>query len=140
MKAATVINQPRRRNATQLLFTRTTRINIIDKLIGHLTIRLDLDASLLTAFQPLFTINSSTSLGDLEDCHAIVAPDIDPNIFIADYYELLSDGQPRTALESLQKLCDVSPQHLHSIKTGLARILAAKPHSADVERLISKCS
>lgn len=52
-------------------FTSTQRAFIINKLLGHLEIRLSLDDHLLEAFRPLVSMNSSTSAEALEKCHAM---------------------------------------------------------------------
>jgi hypothetical protein len=144
---STIITRTTRNNrATKRilpLFTPTTRQHIIGKLIQDLKMRLDLDLPLIKAFEPLLSINSLASLEDLKMCHAVVAPDIDENIFISDYYNaaaLLNNDESCNPHEALKKLIEISPHHLSSIKSSLARILAAKPHSADVERLISEYS
>lgn len=135
----TTINRSRNALAP---FTPAIRVFIIDKLVGHLKIRLSLDADLLKSFKPLLSMSLATSEEDLKTTHAVIVPDVDQEIFISEYYEaaaLLIDEPPRTVLDTLKKLISINPGHLQSIQTSLARILAAKPHSADVERLISEC-
>lgn len=132
----------RRRNGR---FTETTRKFIIHRLIGQLDMRLELDDCLTKAMKPLNKIIVSTSREDLNLCHAAFATDLDPDTFISDYYGaalLLSHIDPcqtKTTIQCLQTIILLRPDDLKSIKIVLARVVAAKPHSADVERLISKC-
>lgn len=105
--------------------------------------RLSLDINLLTAFEPFVKIQSSTSQDDLKLSHRTIVPDFDENDFIAEYYtaaQLLNNREFGSVLETLHRIIDISPDELRSIKVALARIAVAKPHSADVERLISKHS
>lgn len=112
-------------------FNAPTRIKIVDKLIQHLAIRLALDDPLQKALSPLSNICMTSSLSELKTSHAMIAPDLDEILFCKEYYEaahLLADYTFKTTMETLQKLQSIHPNGL-----------TAKPHSADVERLISKC-
>lgn len=129
-----LINTSTRRSAFS--FTTPQRHHIIRSLIHHLNLRIDLDASLHKTLQPLANISSSVSQEDLKLCYLFIIPDLDEKTFFSDYKtatEFLKDA----TLASLQTLHKISPDHLHTMKIALARVLAAKPHSADVERLIS---
>jgi len=79
---------------------------------------------------------------NLQDVHKYIGEDIDLQELALEYEELLSMEnihQLRTMnLNELFKTLCISP-HFINVVTLLARILVvvAKPHSADVERLIS---
>ena len=117
------------------------RIKIVEKLIQHLTIRLGLDEPLQMALRPLSNISATASLSELKTCHTTIIPDLDETLFTQEYYEaahLLANFEFKTTLETLQTLQSICPSELSVLKRALARVAAAKPHSADVERLISK--
>lgn len=122
-------------------FTVNIRHFIIHKLVGHLKMRLDIDEFLQTGLKPLINISSSTSQQYLELCHSLIVPDFDKTDFFTEYYmaaDLLTNFEFKTNLDTLQKLHEIDPNNLSTLKYALARIAAALPHSADVERLISK--
>lgn len=129
-----------RRTAVSSSFTLQKRRLITQTLIHNLKTRLQLDDDLLAAMEPLRLISLLTSREDLELCRSTLVPDFPQNQFSSDYYEaaeILKNDPHLTTLESLQKIIKVRPNSLTSIKLALARVAAAKPHSADVERLIS---
>lgn len=136
----TISNARSRRNG--ISFNTNKRTFIIDSLIQNLKSRLQLDTALLTAFQPLIEITSNTTQDKLKLCHQTIAPDFDINIFVSDYYNaalLLHDCESNDIHEYLRRLIQSSDE-LQTMKIALSRILVAKPHSADVERLICKYS
>lgn len=118
-----------------------TRQFIIRKLLGQLRIRLGIDESLQQTLRPLVDMKSTVSSQDLQQCYSFLLPDCDENGFYTEYYraaDLLRDCDCTTTLSYLQKLQELCPNDLSIMKCGLARVAAAKPHSADVERLISE--
>lgn len=123
----------------QSTFTPTTRKSIIRKLIHHLESRLALDDTLVKAMAPFEKIALSTKLDDLKICHKTFVPDVDLDQFCSEYYNaaaILTDIPCRNTIESLRKIDELTPDNLHTVQLALARVSAAKPHSADVERLI----
>lgn len=75
----------------------------------------------------------------LKLCHAAVAPDFREDAFYTEYKiaaNLLIDYDFKSPLDTLQTLQSLDPENLSVLKTALARVVAAKPHSTDVERLI----
>ncbi len=91
--------------------------------------------------QPLAKICPSVTKNDLQSCLSFIGPDLDQNTFVFEYYKaahMLQDIQCYTALSTLQAIHKLYPDGLHTLKSALSRVVAAKPHSADVERLISK--
>jgi hypothetical protein len=127
--------------ANSFKFTSQHRQQVIRSLINHVNMRIDLDASLHSAIQPLVSISSAAQQHDLKTCHAFVIPDLDHLKFSSEYLiaaELLKDVDSDTPMTNLQELEKRLPDGLHTIKTALARLIAIKPHSADVERLISE--
>jgi hypothetical protein len=77
---------------------------------------------------------------DLEKCHAMVVPDHSLVDFICSYREAAKKFGQEVAIGS--SIREIYKKIIHvaewkPLSCALARILAAKPHSADVERLIS---
>lgn len=71
----------------------------------------------------------------------MIVSDYDENVFYSEYMtavQLLKDESPENPLDILKELNRRVPNQLLVLKNALARVAAAKPHSADVERLISK--
>lgn len=117
-------------------FTTTKRHHILSSLILILTI--SLDDSLLEKIAPLPKISSFTTEDDLNACYSFIPRDMDKEKFFSEYFdaaELLKDFECDTGRESLRKL---TPDRLQTTKLALARVVAAKPTSADVERLMVK--
>lgn len=130
---------PRTRSGNTF-FSDQIRNSIIDTLIQNLNERLDYDVSLQDALQPLSSIKPITTRSSLKSCYDAIVPDLDEHQFYADYQKasnLLRNYQFVNPLDTLQKLQVKIPDQLNVLKIALARIVAAKPHSADVERLIS---
>lgn len=115
------------------------RQTIISSLMELIRERLAADVILDEILQPLNEIKSTATSESLMRCHSFIAIDLDPQDFRVQYYEsaeLLKHFPRKNVHESLQKLVEVSNE-LNVFKTALARAVVAKPHSADVERLIS---
>lgn len=78
---------------------------------------------------------------DLDRCWSFIAPDLDQDEFLFDYYAaagvLNYDNAPDnvTPLQTLKKLTE--HEGFRTLKIALAKVAVLKPHSADVERLIS---
>lgn len=103
--------------------------------------RLDLDIDLQEDLQPLLEIKRTVSEESLKRCYTAIAKDCDENTFYHEYRtaaDLLLGHDFTNTLNTLQKLLELVPDELPILKLALARVSAAKPHSADVERLISK--
>lgn len=89
-----------------------------------------------SAIQPLVNINLAVRQNDLKTCHAFIIKDLDEKTFLSEYKlaaESLRDidcDTPKTYLLALEEL----ELELNTIKIALARVIATKPHSADVER------
>lgn len=82
-------------------------------------------------------LNVNASDDELKRCHRVICPDHKLTDFISSYREASSEST-LTALnlrECLKKCSSVA--EWKPLSTSLARLIAAKPHSADVERLIS---
>lgn len=122
-------------------FTTVKRKNIVHSMIQQLKMRLQLDSPLLKAYEPFINFCSTTPAETLELCHRTVASDLKGEIFKAEYYsavDFLDAHQCNSTLDILKNLVERSSNGFSTIKIVLARIVATKPHSADVERLISK--
>lgn len=132
-------NNLRNNSDTTFAYGSPQRLSIINSLIDSIRERLSADDTFEAILQPLNDIKSTTSSESLLLCHSFIASDLDQEEFCEQYYQsadLLKDFQRKSAHESLQKLTELSTE-LTVFKTALARAIAAKPHSSDVERLIS---
>ena len=112
---------------------------ITECLIEFLSQRFSTDTERLTIIKPFATLQVDANL---KDVHNIIASDLDLEQLGLEYDELM-DMDNITAVRKLP-LREVvsllaSSNNYTNVTIALARILAAKPHSADVERLIS-CS
>lgn len=79
---------------------------------------------------------------ELKFCDSDIVPDLDVNSFCTEYYKaanLLKRNEFKRILPTLQKLHELCPGELTVMTSALAWVAAVKPHSADAERLISKC-
>ena len=130
------VSDRRAREASSIL------VEVIESLIEFLTQRFSADTDRMTLLKPFLNL---TSDADLEGVHKFICADLNLETFALEYDELL--GLEEVQLNSLQK-CSLSQkvkllaqsEHYKNVTVSLARILAAKPHSADVERLISSCN
>ena len=78
----------------------------------------------------------AVTISELRVCHSAIVPDVPLSDFIQSYQEAAN------RITSTSSVRDVLRQTLHvnewkPLSTALSRLIAAKPHSADVERLIS---
>lgn len=136
-------NSGRSSTTHSCVFDGLKRRTIINALMIRLNQRLDHDIKLQEDLAPLLEIKTTIANHSLKLCYAAIVPDCDENAFCGEYNtaaELLTGYEFTNPLHTLQKLCTVvpDPDELSCLKLALARIVAAKPHSADVERLISK--
>jgi len=87
------------------------------------------------------TALASTTDSQLRECHKALISDMSLSEFASSYREVCghfpgkasSETSPRDVIRWSTCKTDCS----HTLTVALARLLAAKPHSADVERLIS---
>lgn len=90
--------------------------------------------------EPLRHILPSTTDDQLRECHKLIVPDVPLSDFVMSYREV-SGHLPSKEREELnprdlyQYVCKT--ECWNALSVALARLLAAKPHSADVGRLIS---
>lgn len=137
------MNQARGRRTRSTKFTNFNRKQIINSLTQHLKLRFCIDESIQIAIKPLAEISTSASEQELKTFHSVMIPDLDEGQFLLQYYqaaEFLRPFECQTALEGLQMLISKCPDKFGIVKSALARCLATKPHSPDVELLISKSS
>ncbi len=90
---------------------------------------------------------------ELSRCHRVVCPDKDIRLFVDDYrsaatlikcsLEKQVSDKPGNTIATLnivstfRMLMSLPYSKYNTLKTSFARVVATKPHSADVERLIS---
>ena len=114
------------------------RNEVIQSLINFLDNRLDDDSLASTAaLSPPKQLSSSPTNEQLLACHKAICPDL-PLVDFGSEYKAGSE------MEHLQSLCTkpllsclASEKQYPVLTIAIARLVAAKPHSADVERLIS---
>ena len=137
-----LVIESRTRNVSIYAFTFQKREAIIRSLIKYLNERLECDEFIQECLKPLHPITLTASTDSLEMCHKCIIPDFDKYRFITEYRaaaDLLKNYQFVSPLKTLQTLIQISPGSFLTVKTALARLAAAKPHSSDVERFISNC-
>lgn len=130
-----------RSNNSAYAFTSEKREAIIRSLIEHLQERLEFDEHTQMSLTPLHPLDTTTSIDSLRSCHKFIASDFSESRFITEYRaaaDLLQGYQCNSPLDNIKTLVSLSPEPFTAIKTALARLAAAKSHSADVERFISK--
>ena len=87
---------------------------------------------------PLAQLRVNVSDDELRACHKVIIPDCDLFEFCQSYREAVATPSiqnegPRSVLKQI-----VGMEEMKTLTIALARVIAAKPHSADVERLISR--
>ena len=87
---------------------------------------------------PLAKLRVDVSDDERRACHKVIAPDCDLFEICQSYREAVAiptmqDKGPRSVLNQI-----VGVEEMKPLAIALARIIAAKPYSADVERLISR--
>jgi len=115
------------------------KIEVIDSLVEFLTQRFSVDDELLSIVKPFANL---MTYADLKSVHAILGTDFNLQTLGLEYDEIMQmdDLEALRKLTLQDKVCQLAQsKHYMAVTTILARLVAAKPHSADVERLIS-CS
>lgn len=112
------------------------RNDSLEHLINYINERLD--SSEWSKLKPLETISSYITDTELKICHNFICSDFELIDFISAYHEAASISNingKKASFELLKILlqCDA----WKPLSTSMARVLSAKLHSADVERLIS---
>lgn len=137
-----ILDRSSGRHVSNETFSSNQRIKIIESLIEFLNERLDQDRHIYECLQPLLNIDVSTPHESLVKCHSVIVPDLDYLSFQSEYNAAAEAMTPYRnknigPLETLRILSTTYQDRFDVLKIALARIIAAKPHSADVERLIS---
>ena len=113
------------------------KIEIIDSLLEFLTQRFAVDEEHLAIIKAFGTLQPDA---DLKAMHAAFCTDVDLEKLGLEYGDLMEmdniDAFRKKPLRDVV-LSLAQSEHYLTVNTVLACILAAKPHSADVERLIS---
>lgn len=134
------VSRKRKRNgsSSDLKFDATKRETIIDSLIKSLGDRLDTEIVSEEHLRPLSKLSSTMSCKALEYCHLYVIPDLNRESFYEEYFKAAEVlGSCKNPYTILQKLHNVDAAEFSILKTALARAIVCKPHTSDVERLIS---
>ena len=92
----------------------------------------------LEALSPACLKAADATEESINEAYLAVVPDLKKSDFFAAYGELVST-LPSSRATTLQEILKVSLSNEEwiTVSTAIARIIAAKPHSCDVERLIS---
>lgn len=112
---------------------------IITSMIRFLQQMFECDSRIRENILPLQKLDPDTSVEELKRCYDVTCPDLEFRVFCQEYFELacVAEYQEASPVQLLKILCRNKEGQFDTIKKGLARLVAAKPHSADVERLIS---
>jgi hypothetical protein len=122
-----------------ITFNTDLRASIVRSIMKHVDERLECDVELIEHLKPLDQISSSATEQSLKLCYDAIIPDLNEDAFYEDYKSaaiLLANREIKSPLDTLQKLQALRPNGFSVLKIALARVVAAKPHSSDVERLI----
>ncbi len=112
----------------------SVRIEVIESLKTFLGERLTDDD--FDDLQPLKQLQMNVSDEELTECHGKIVPDLPLMEFAESYREAAGQNMEHRSIEELLKYVLLVPQW-KILAVALARFSAAKPHSADVERIIS---
>lgn len=125
----------------ECIFNEYHRKNIINALMQYLNERLDVECITYEHVKPLMHISTKTSHTSLNTCYLYLIPDLNRGTFYTEYFEAaesLKNFTCETLAATLKELHKINADKYKILKIALARAAVAKPHSADVERLISK--
>lgn len=117
------------------------RKEIIETLSTKLEERIDFDRETQEQLQPLLEICQGIDPDILEFAHSCIIPDLNVNDFVSEYLlasNSLSEDERKDPLKSILRLEQHFSHRFPTLKIALARTRVIKPHSADVERMISK--
>lgn len=128
------------------------RGEILQSMINFLTTRFHVDSNKcktnssgayhekLKAFSPLFMKSGDMEDADIQLAQSVVAPDTNLQDFMLAYREVARAVQElpkaKLTIDDILQL-SLSENSWHPITVAAARIIAMKPHSCDVERLVS---
>jgi hypothetical protein len=95
-------------------------------------------AGLLKALSPACMKAGDATEEEISSAYSTIVPELSKKEFCASYGELVTILKESRAT-SLQEILKTSLMNIEwkTVSTAIARIMAAKPHSCDVERLIS---
>lgn len=112
------------------------RNDIIEHLLNYVSERLDITE--WSFLKPLATISEHTTDEELSKCHGLICSDFELVEFVTSYREVscVQNFKNKKISKDMLKML-LSNECWKSLSTAVARIIAAKPHSADVERIIS---
>jgi len=106
---------------------------LVQSLSEFLVQRFDSDKHMMEVLVPFLKLQDA----DIKAVHQLICPDLDLEELGMEYQDLVSSGQGKDlTLNKLVKYL-VSKELFPNLVKALSRVVAAKPHSADVERLIS---
>ena len=110
--------------------------DIIESLLEFIKQRFSMDEPLVSTLVPLVKLDKANT--DLRAVHRLIGCDLDLAEMSLEFAELANPQKKLASLPSPQLVRYMSFTDCYPImSTVMARILAAKPHSADVERCIS---
>ena len=92
---------------------------------------------LVESLMPFLTPSSEHSVELLRTCHSTVLPDVELRDFVSSYRDFIRNAAYKDKdIRSLLLMAKCKPEW-ETLAVGFARVIAATPHSCDVERLIS---
>lgn len=115
------------------------RKDIILSMIQFLQEMFECDGRIREDILPFQNFDPDTSTEALKRCHKIVSPDSDFRVFCQEYFELACVAEYReySQAQMLKIHCRNKDGQFDTVKRSLARLVAAKPHSADFECLMA---
>ena len=110
---------------------------VVASLNEFLTKRTDIDRQMIAVLKPSVTLSPKA---DLKEVHNVLCKDLDLEDLDQEYDDILHhDDVENFRMKKLSELIHIlsASEFYRTVTIALSQILAAKPHSADVERLIS---
>jgi hypothetical protein len=126
------------KNVSESRCFEAVRFEVVASLAEYFTRRIP--DSEFKELEPLRHILPTTTDNQLRECHKTIIPDMPLGDFVSSYREVCDQFSVKTlnALNPRDVITLICKTECWQTMTvALARLLAAKPHSADVERLIS---
>ena len=113
---------------------------IVDSIDQFLSQRCDVDQRLVGILRPFVSIQA----GDIKKVHNVICTDLDLTELTLEFEDVLRSGDAddirklklRQLVERLSRSKNIYPNMI----IALSGVLAAKPHSCDVQHLISACN
>eukprot|EP00112_Aurelia_sp_Birch-Aquarium-sp1_P018346 Seg4366.1 transcript_id=Seg4366.1/GoldUCD/mRNA.D3Y31 product="hypothetical protein" protein_id=Seg4366.1/GoldUCD/D3Y31 len=115
------------------------RSEVIQSIINFLNDRLDEDSLESTAaLSPLKKLDPSATNDELKACYNAICPDLSLLDFVSEYRDAADAEDPKKLNTQSLLRALASEKKCSTLTTAIARVVAAKPHSADKQKIIDK--